>query len=226
MTRRILVVEDDDAFSHVLCHHLTSKGFDVHAVADGDKAFNAAITFAPDLVLLDLMLPDTSGLDLCAAWRNTRRFPIIMITSRDSKMDQLRGFQAGADDYVTKPFDLEMLVARINAVLRRARPRLDGVQLGAVILDFINMTARRGRQAIHLTHREFQILMYLVEHANTIVSREDLLRDVWGYQGEPQTRSVDMAMIRLRRKLEADPQHPAFLRAARGGYLLVVDTRA
>src|SRR5207302_6739545 len=124
-------------FSQVLCHHLTSEGFDVQAVADGQKALSAADAFSPDLVLLDLTLPGRSGLELCAAWRHGRRFPIIIITSRDRKSDALKGFEMGADDYVTKPFDLDMLVARMNAVLRRARPKVSRLDMGGISIDFV-----------------------------------------------------------------------------------------
>lgn len=225
MKRRILVVEDDRAFSQVLTHHLASRGFEVREVANGEKALGMATAFAPDLVLLDVTLPGKSGLELCAAWARSKHFPVIMMTCLDGRRDELRGFHVGADDYVTKPFDLETLVARINAVLRRARPTLDCVSLGPITLDFINLTASDGEHRIEFTHREFQILRYLAERANTIVSREELLREVWEYQAEPRTRSVDMAMTRLRRKLEADPHHPVYLHSARGGYLLSLTTQ-
>jgi DNA-binding response OmpR family regulator len=225
MKRRILLVEDDAALSQVLSYHLVSEGFVVEAVFDGETALNAAEAFAPDLVLLDLTLPGTNGFELCSHWRQPRRFGIIIITSRDRKADALHGFELGADDYVTKPFDLEVLVARIQAVLRRARPNTEQLQIGNTRIDFANLTANNGRQLIDLTPLEFQVLHYLAERPNCVVSRLELMRYVWGYADEAQTRSVDMGINRLRKKLETDPHHPRFLQTARGGYVLAIEHR-
>ena len=220
MKRRILVVEDDTAFSEVLQHHLLSRGFDVQSAADGQAALSSAASYHPDLILLDVSLPGPSGFDLCATWRTASQVPIIFMTARSLKKDALRGFQLGADDYVTKPFDLEMLTARINAVLRRTRRPVEHIDLGDIHVDFVNFTARRGRHDIDFSHREFTLLQYLAERPREVVSRDELLREVWGYAEEPFTRSVDMAINRLRKKVETDWHHPRFLHTARGGYLL------
>ncbi|MBM3777971.1 MAG: response regulator transcription factor [Acidimicrobiia bacterium] len=228
MQKRILLVEDDHVLAEVLSHNLVHEGFEVRCVADGKLALDAAKTFAPDLALLDVMLPGRSGFDLCATWRRERRFPIIIVTARDRKEDELRGFQSGADDYVTKPFNLETLLARIHAVLRRTRPSVERLELGPVTVDLVHFTARRGDAPIQLTRLEFELLRYLGERPHGVVHREELLREVWGYDDEPYTRSVDKAVARLRKKIEADPRRPEFLHTAHGdGYYLTpmgVDT--
>ncbi len=214
---RVLLVEDDAALARVLVHNLTHDGFTVQWVADGELAAQAARDMAPDIALLDITLPGRNGFDLCAMWRAEGRFPIIVVTSRDRVEDKLRGLKLGADDYVTKPFVIEELVARIRAVLRRARPQVNSVRLGMIVVDFVNFTARRGAEHVDLSHREFAILQYLAERPNMVVSRGELLRHVWGYAEEPFTRSVDKAILRLRKKVEADPQVPAFIHTAHGG---------
>jgi two-component system response regulator VicR len=222
-SKRVLVVEDDEVLAQVVMHNLLHEGFDVRWANTGTAALREAKTFAPDVALLDVMLPEKSGLELCAIWSAERRFPIIIITARDRKDDELRGFRAGADDYITKPFDLERLLARIHAVLRRARPSLSRLKLGEVTIDFGTLTASSGGQSIELSHREFEILRYLAERANTVVHRDELLREVWGYPDDPMTRSVDKAILRLRKKIEPDPRRPTFIHTAHGdGYRLTV----
>jgi two-component system response regulator VicR len=220
MKRRILVVEDDRAFSQVLCHFLFGEGFDVQSVQSGNDAFAVADRFVPHLTLLDLTLPGRSGFELCAIWQRTKRFPIIIITSRVQKTDELRGFELGADDYITKPFDLDKLLARMNAVLRRTRSGVSRITLGDIEIDFDALTAKRGDRSLDLSHREFELLHYLSERQNQLVPREELLRDIWGYSDDLETRSVDMAINRLRRKLGDDPHHPKVIHTARGGYVL------
>jgi DNA-binding response OmpR family regulator len=229
LKKRILLVEDDELLADILCHNLEQEGFDVRRVADGELALNAARTFSPDLALLDLMLPGRSGFDLCAAWRQEGRFPIIVVTARDQKEDKIRGLRTGADDYITKPFDLDELLARIHAVLRRRRGEVEHLTLGAIAIDFVNCTAitTRGRRPIGLTSREFDILKYLAERAHTVVHRDELLKYVWGFQGDPLTRSVDRAIARLRMKIEPQPHRPIFIHTAHGnGYFLTPEGQA
>ena len=224
MKKRILIVEDDQALADILHHNLEHEGFEVRRVAEGSVALSAARTFAPDLVLLDVVLPGVDGMNLCAFWRQESRFPIIMLTARDRKGDKLHGLKVGADDYITKPFDLDELLARIHAVLRRSRPDLERLTLGTTILDFVNFTAHQGGRSLELTRREFEILRYLGQRANTVVYRDELLRHVWGFQEEPFTRSVDRAIARLRKKIELNPQHPSIIRTAHGdGYYLTLE---
>src|SRR4051812_713355 len=161
MKKRVLVVEDDLNLSALLRENLLFEGFDVDCVADGDLALSRARAFLPDLIILDVMLPNRSGFELCGSLRRNGRTPILIVSARGQKEDKLRGLNLGADDYITKPFDLDEFLARVNAVLRRSRPSADDLVLGPVRIDFIVRTAMRGDSAIHLTHREFELLKYL-----------------------------------------------------------------
>jgi DNA-binding response OmpR family regulator len=222
MRKRILVVEDDAALARVLTDNLVLDGFTVDCASDAQRAIERVQHAAPDLVILDVMLPDGNGFDLCAHIRQGSRTPIIMLTARSQKADKLLGLSLGADDYVTKPFDLQELLARIQAVLRRTRPSIDRLRLGRVLIDFTRMRAWRGTEEIHLTHREFELLHYLAERPGQVVSRSELLSRIWTYAEAPITRLVDHAMGRLRKKLETDPHRPLFLHTAHGyGYCLM-----
>ncbi len=221
MKKRILVIEDDAALARVLRDNLVFDGFDVVCVTDGEAALRHVGASAPDLVVLDIMLPDMSGFDLCGVLRQGGRTPIIMLTARSQKADKLRGLNLGADDYITKPFDLEELLARVRAVLRRSRPTIDQLVLGRVTIEFRTQHAVKGSRTLHLTHREFEILQYLAERQERVVYRNELLREVWGYPDVPTTRSVDHAIARLRKKIESDPHHPRFIHTVHGdGYCL------
>ena len=221
MKKRLLVVEDDTSLARILCDNLSFAGFDVEWVKDGDAAARSVRTTPPDLIILDVMLPGRDGFELCGVLRQRGRTPIVMLTARGQKADKVRGLQLGADDYVTKPFHLEELVARIQAVLRRARPAVDRLVLGDVLVDLTALRAWSSGQEFHLTHREFEVLRYLAERERRVVSRDELLREVWGYLDSPTTRSVDHAVARLRKKIEPDPHHPRFLHTVHGdGYCL------
>ncbi len=222
--RRVLVVEDDPVLSRVLHDNLVFEGFQVRCIADGLVALGAAKEFAPDLVLLDVNLPGKSGFDLTTSWRQTNRTPIILLTAKSQKSDKLRGLALGADDYVTKPFDLEELLARIHAVLRRSQPQVHRLTLGRVIVDFMKLEASRGTHPLDLSHREFEVLQYFAERPNRIVSREELLRAIWGYADSTTTRAVDHAIARLRKKIEDTPHNPRFIHTVHGdGYCLALD---
>jgi two-component system, OmpR family, response regulator VicR len=224
MKKRVLVVEDDPVLTRVLNDNLTFEGFEVRCVADGSLATGAARDFAPDLVLLDVNLPGKSGFELVEGWREGPRTPIIFLTAKGQKSDKLRGLKLGADDYVTKPFDLEELLARVHAVLRRARPSVGLLNLGSVRIDFERLKAWSGAKEIDLTHRDFEILRYLAERPNSIVSRNELLRAIWGYPDAANTRAVDHAIARLRKKIEDVPHKPRFIHTVHGdGYCLAVD---
>lgn len=221
MGKRVLVVEDDPVLARVLHDNLAYEGFTVRTVADGLLATSAVREFAPDLVLLDLSLPGKSGFELCAAWRQTSKLPIILLTAKSQKSDKIRGLTLGADDYVTKPFDLEELLARIHAVLRRTHPAAERLQLGDVNIDLVALTARRGTRDLGLTHRDFEILRYLAERPNSIVSRDELLREIWRYSDATTTRAVDHAIARLRKKIEETPHRPRYIHTVHGdGYRL------
>jgi DNA-binding response OmpR family regulator len=221
MKKRILVVEDDAALARVLRDNLAFCGFDVACVLDGAVALAKAREFAPDLIVLDITLPGTSGFDLCGVLRQGSRTPIIILTARSQKADKLRGLNLGADDYITKPFDLEEFLARVHAVLRRARPTVEQLVLGRVVIDFRAQTATKAGHTLHLTHREFELVEYLAERQERVVHRSELLREVWGYLDVPSTRSVDHAIARLRKKIEPDAHHPRFIHTVHGdGYCL------
>jgi DNA-binding response OmpR family regulator len=221
MQKRILVVEDDEALGWMLCDNLAFEGFNVRRAADGNLALSVAREFAPDLVILDVMLPDRDGFELVGLLRQGGPVPIIMLTARGQKADKLKGLKLGADDYVTKPFDVEELMARVHTVLRRSSPDVPELVLGRVTIDFQAMTARHGRDEVHFTHREFKLLQYLAERHGRVVSRHELLREVWGYPDMPTTRLVDNAVARLRKKIEPDPGNPRFVHTVRGdGYTI------
>ena len=169
----------------------------------------------------------TSTGSSCAAPCGSTAERRLILTARSQKADKLRGLNLGADDYITKPFDLDEFLARVNAVLRRSRPSADTLHLGPVSIDFLARTARQGKREIHLTHREFELLKYLAERPGHVVSRDELLREVWEYPDGALTRSVDHAIARLRRKIELDPQQPRFIHTAVGtGYSLIPEMAA
>lgn len=222
MSNRILVVEDDRLLAKVLCDNLSLDGFDVKRAADARSAVNIVRDFVPDLILLDVMLPDRSGFEVFDTLHQGGRTPVIFLSARGTTADKLRGLRLGADDYVTKPFELQELLARVHAVLRRARVGADRLTLGDVIVDFKSQTAHKGAQPLHLTHREFEILHYLAARAGHVVYRNELLRAVWGYpDNSAYTRAVDHAIARLRKKIEAEPDAPRVILTVHGdGYSL------
>jgi len=227
MKTRILVVEDDAALARVLRDTLSFEGFQVEWAPDAHRAIEMAKEFAADLVVLDVMLPDGDGFELCRHLQQGGRTPVIMLSARSQKADKLRGLALGADDYVTKPFDLEELLARIKVVLRRARPSIAQLTLGAVTIDFHALRATQGTEDIHLSYREFDVLRYLAERQGRVVSRNELLSQIWSYAEMPITRSVDHAIARLRKKIEPDPRRPRFIHTVHGdGYCLTPEGRA
>jgi DNA-binding response OmpR family regulator len=224
MSKRILIVEDDATFRSLVEDNLVFEGYRVDAVADGNAALNHLRTVVPDLIVLDLGLPDCDGLDLCRQLRRGGRIPIIILSARAQKADKIKGLELGADDYVTKPTDLEELLARISAVLRRTQPAVERLTVGRLLVDFRRRRATMGRVEIPLTHHEFKLLQYLAERPDRVVHREELLVEVWEYlDPKATTRSVDQVIYRLRQKIEPDPHHPAFIQTAHGnGYCLSI----
>lgn len=223
-TKRILLVEDDRAIARLVRDNLAFEGFEVECAENGDEALAAAKRHAPDLVLLDLMLPSgIDGFELCQRFRQTHsRTAVIILTARGQSEDRVRGLKLGADDYVVKPFALDELLARVHAVLRRTQSRVDRVILGDTVVDFTRLRATKGSDEVSLTDREFEILRHLAEHQGELVTRGELLRLVWGYQEAPTTRTVDSFIFRLRRKIESDPHNPKYIRTAHGdGYRLI-----
>jgi two-component system response regulator RegX3 len=224
---RILVVEDDAALLRGLLDVLVFNGYDVRGVADGAEGLRAALEGQADLVLLDVMLPGMDGLSVCREVR--RRKPgqaVVMITARGSEDDIVAGFKAGADDYVPKPFSLRELMVRVEAVLRRAGKDPGGQELlvGGIRFDGRTLSAEHGGRCVEITRREMDIMAYLHRHAGRIVSRKDLLTDVWGYADAGiETRTVDIHMLKLRKKIAALIGAEPLITTVRGeGYRLDV----
>ena len=206
MTPHILVVEDEAALVELLRYNLEEEGFRVSAAADGEAALAAVAEDKPDLIVLDLMLPLISGLEICRQLRRrpeTRGLPIIMLPARGEESDRIRGLDSGADDYVTKPFSPSELVARVRAVLRRARPALaqDSLGYGELVMDLAKRRVTREGRAIHLSPTEFRLLQHFMEHPGRVFSREQLLDAVWGLDAEVEPRTVDAHIRRLRKAL-------------------------
>jgi len=222
---RILVVEDDPAMSVALRDGFEYEKYNVDMAADGEEALRHATGGDYDLIVLDVMLPKMSGLDVCRELRkNGSQTPVIMLTARGQEIDKIVGLRVGADDYVTKPFSFMELLARVEAVLRRtSRNAASEVAFGEVTLDFNCYKATRKGDMIDLTPREFTILRYLIDHANEVVSREALLDNVWGYDTGALSRTVDTHIARLRQKIENVPGEPKHLITVhRVGYRFVM----
>jgi two-component system alkaline phosphatase synthesis response regulator PhoP len=222
---RILIVDDEPEIVRGLEDNLRFEGYETASATDGARAVALASTLAPDLVLLDVMMPALSGWEVC---RELRRrgidVPVIMLTARSEEADRVLGLELGADDYVTKPFALRELLARVRAVLRRPGPRRQAEELafGDVRVRPRARQVFKGGREVRLTRKEFDLLVFLVEHRGEVVTRERLLDEVWGYERFPTTRTVDTHVLRLRRKFEADPDAPAYIVTVHGqGYKLV-----
>ena len=205
---RVLVVEDDEGIRDMLRYNLSSAGFSVQEASDGASGLRTARTSSPDLILLDLMLPGMSGLDFCRAVRKTSRVPIIMLTARDSEVDKIVGLELGADDYITKPFSVREVIARVNSVLRRAQPepaeprRTPEVDvIGTFTIDRAARRVLLGGREIKLAAREFDLLSHLVSHPNRVHTREALLENVWGHEFTGDRKTVDVHIRWLRQKL-------------------------
>jgi DNA-binding response OmpR family regulator len=222
VNRRILLVEDDPLITRMVRDNLVFDGFEVSCVASGDQALSQVRSFAPDLILLDLMLPQLDGFEICkAVSQSPRRIPIIVISARDQVSDKIRVLKIGADDYVTKPFKFDELLARIHAVIRRTNAAPDEMRLGNIKINFSALHAIKDGESLVLTAREFEVLKLLWINRDNVVSREQLLRSIWGFSEAPLTRSVDQFIARLRSKIEVDPRHPRYLHTVYGeGYQL------
>jgi DNA-binding response OmpR family regulator len=195
----------------------------VECIARGDQSLRAVRSFAPDLILLDLMLPGLDGFEICRAiTEGGFHTPVIILSARSQSADKIRGLKLGADDYVTKPFSLEELLARVHAVMRRIDPSPQYMTMGDLSVDFKALRAIKADCEVPLTHREFEVLRLLWMHRGSVVTREQLLRTIWGYSDVPLTRTVDHFIARLRSKIESDPRHPRYLQTAYGdGYILM-----
>ena len=210
---RVLVVEDDEAMAVALRDGFAYEGHEVTVARDGEEGLRMAREDNPDLMILDVMLPKMTGLEVCKLLRGEgSQLPIIMLTARGQEIDKVLGLKLGADDYVTKPFSFMELMARVEAVLRRTRPNQDSqrpiYEFGDVVVDLSRHEATRDGQSMDLTPREFRLLGYFLEHQGEVVTREQLLDAVWGYDTIPFTRTVDTHIAKLRKKIEDDPSDP------------------
>jgi two-component system alkaline phosphatase synthesis response regulator PhoP len=225
----ILLVDDDDSLVMLLGDRLRREGYNAKSCGDVAHAEELLKDHTFDVILLDVMLPDRSGFEFCRELRDRGiQTPVLMLTARGDLTDRVTGLRIGADDYLPKPFDVPELLARIEALRRRpgrnGRADCAAFEFGDVCVNFDNQSVSRSGQTVELSRREFQMLTHLIRNRGRVVLRDDLLQAVWGYQKLPYTRTVDQHMWQLRRKLEADPQEPRFLRTVRGtGYLFVTD---
>ena len=226
----ILAVEDDPAILRGLSDNLRFEGYDVITATDGETGYNIQRERKPDLILLDLMLPRMSGLEFCRKLRGEGiQTPILMLTARSEEADRVLGLDLGADDYVAKPFSVRELMARVRALLRRSQPRADGAEalpdelrFDATEIDFRSYEARRDGTPVEMTRKEFAILRYLASRSGEVVTRDDLLNEVWGYDQYPSSRTVDNHVAGLRAKLERDASQPEHIKTVHGvGYKFI-----
>lgn len=226
---RILLVEDEPGLQLTLSDRLRREGYVVDTAGDGQSGLDKAATGTFDLVLLDVMLPRKNGFDVLRDLRQRGvETPVIMLTARGQVVDTVVGLKLGADDYLAKPFEMMELLARIEARLRRrastpaAPAASEGYQFGNVRIDYRSAEVFRGGETVELSAREYQLLRYLIEHRNEVISRDQLLNEVWGYNAMPSTRTVDVHVAWLRQKIEPNPRHPQFLLTVHGlGYRFV-----
>ncbi|HZW01906.1 MAG TPA: response regulator transcription factor [Candidatus Deferrimicrobium sp.] len=233
MTRTVLIVDDEPTLRETLAEALEADGLRVITAADGREALERFRADPPDLVLLDLMLPQVSGIEVCRIMRRESAVPIIMLTAKDSEIDKVVGLELGADDYVTKPFSLRELLARIRSQLRRLESQAlpaggqtpsagaEPLRLGAVTIDLAGHRLLRDGQALPIKPKAFELLSFLVRNPGQVFSRDQLLEKVWGYDYAGETRTVDVHVHWLRSAIEADPSQPRYLQTIRGtGYVL------
>ncbi len=224
---KILVVDDERILLDTLRYNLVKAGYEVRTAADGETALRIARQDSPDLVLLDVMLPKIDGFDVCRTLRQESAIPILMLTARDEEVDKVLGLELGADDYLTKPFSMRELMARVKALLRRAEmvhpeedpPAAKPLREGDLEVDLVSHRAAREGETLHLKPKEFDLLAFLMSHRGQAFSRDQLLQQVWGYDYAGDTRTVDVHVRWLREKVERDPSNPRLIETVRGvGY--------
>lgn len=220
---KLLIIEDDLNILIGLEDNLKAEGYEVITSATGDEGLNMAIDNDFDLLLLDIMLPGINGFEICKKLRNIKpKLPIMMITARSSEMDKIAGLDYGADDYITKPFSISILLARIRALLRRSydeAKELTEISFGDIHFNFKTMLATKAGEPIKFTRKEYAIMHYFVQHEGEVVHRHDLLNEVWGYNKLPTTRTVDNFILDIRKKIEPVPSKPIYITSISGvGY--------
>lgn len=225
---KILIVEDEPNMRLGLKDNLEFEGYNVEIAEDGEDGLNKILDNKYDLIILDVMMPKMSGFDVC---KNARKSgvttPIILLTAKGEEIDKVLGLELGADDYVTKPFSVRELIARVKAILRRSEnlslSESKSIKIGKLEVDFNGYKAVSGKKDVQMSHKEFEILHYLWKKKNTTVSRDDLLTEIWGYDETPTTRTVDNFILKLRQKIEIDPNHPKIILTVHGvGYKMVL----
>jgi len=228
MMKRILVVEDEPDMQSGIKDNLEFEGYEVDTASDGKEGLQKILSNGFDLVLLDVMLPHISGFDVCKKVRHeNNETPIIFLTAKGEEIDKVIGLESGGDDYLTKPFSLRELLARVKAVLRRTEKQTGAVasskiEIGKLSVDFDTYTATIANEQVKMTSKEFEILQYLLKHKNATISRDSLLDNVWGYDFQPTTRTIDNFILKLRQKVEDNPNDPQIIITVHGmGYRLV-----
>ncbi|MBV1690934.1 phosphate regulon transcriptional regulator PhoB [Novosphingobium sp. G106] len=227
MKPSILVVEDDLALCELLTWNLGAEGYDVRSTGDGEEALLMVREQAPDAIILDWMVEQVPGIEVCRQLRkdkSTARVPILMLTARGEEEDRIRGLKTGADDYVTKPFSPRELMARVEALIRRSRPSLAGdvLAFGDLELDFASHRVRRGGEALHLGPTEFKLLRYFMERPNRVLSRQQILDGVWGMDSDIDERTVDVHIRRLRKAINRDNESDPIRTVRAAGYSMDV----
>ena len=223
VTRRILLVDDEPSIQKMLIHALEREGFQVHAVGDGEAALQAVGSYEPHLIILDIMLPKLDGTEVCRRVRSKSDVPIIMLTAKDDEIDRVVGLELGADDYVTKPFAVRELVARVRAIMRRSSvpqgQRQDELSYDGLKINLPSRRVSVANEEVDLTYTEFELLVTLASNPGRVFSRSTLLTRVWGDEFRDE-RTVDVHIRHLREKIEHDPRNPEFIHTARGvGYV-------
>lgn len=231
--KRILIVEDERKISQIIEVNLKIAGYDCDVAADGEEGLSKALTGDFDLILLDLMLPKRDGFSVCREVRRVLATPIIMVTAKEDEVDKVMGLDLGADDYVTKPFSINVLLARIKANIRRSTGEVvesravpgdggDRIVIRELVIDNKNYTVKKGDREISLSNKEYEVLLFLARHAGQLFTREDLMMKVWGYEGYlGDVRTVDVTMSRLRSKVEDNPSEPEYILTKRTkGYFI------
>lgn len=226
---KILIVDDEPSMRQGLADNLEFEGYETEMAANGKEGLDLIISRKYDLVVLDVMMPEMSGFDVCKEVRKRNiAVPVILLTAKGEEIDKVLGLELGADDYITKPFSLRELIARIKAILRRAQPSSGSaepekyVTIGLMQIDFTNYKAMIEDKEIKLSHREFEILHFLWDHKQEVVSRDDLLKNIWKYDEFPTTRTVDNFILKLRQKIEKNPNVPEIIITVHGvGYKLL-----
>lgn len=226
---KVLVVEDDPGILRTVADNLRFEQYEVVTATDGESAYRTQQKEQPDLIVLDLMLPRMSGFEFCKRLRaDDVQVPVLMLTARGEEADRVRGLDTGGDDYVTKPFSVPELMARVRALLRRAAATpgtsLDALTFGDVTVNFRRYVAERRGHRVDMTRKEFALLRFLASRQDTVVTRDEILNRVWGFESYPVTRTVDTHIAGLRAKLEADPARPVHIQTVHGvGYKFVPD---